>query len=121
MVTSSELAHEVEIVWIEDLKQFDYVREVRTLVRNRCGRPQKDLYPRLVGYANLSCEAEGTNWHFWRRVWYVMPHDRLSGQENAGPYYPSGAPSEAVDPRTVAVGVPGTMTPQAWGRKEGTS
>ncbi|MFI9190476.1 DUF6009 family protein [Streptomyces californicus] len=49
---------------------------------------------------------------FTRRVFWVKEHDRSEQPDGA---YSSGAPSEAVDPRTVAPRVCGELTERAWG------
>jgi hypothetical protein len=45
-------------------------------------------------------------------VFWLKDYDRDSGH---GTYLEVSAPSEAVDPRTVAPGVSGQLTARAWG------
>jgi len=111
-VTAGELRHEAGIVWLENIGDLDYVRESLTWVRTRERRP---LWPpgRLVGYAVLDSRAPSHEREFLRRVFWLKVYDRDSGN----PVYSTGAPVEAVDPRTVRPGVPGRLTTRAWGRR----
>lgn len=112
-----QLADEAEIVWLENIETLDYVREAIVLLWSRGRRPRKDMFARLVGYAVLKPDTKPEHpGMFHRRVFWLMSHDR-NGSEGTV-YSPSGAPSEAVDPRTVAPGVPGQMTDRAWGRPD---
>jgi hypothetical protein len=93
-----------------DPASFRYVRE--TVSRDeprRRGRPARHREFRVVGWTNLRGDARnnGAAGYFTRRVFWVKPYD---------PYPGSGAPSEAVDPLTVAPGAPGRLTRRAWGR-----
>lgn len=98
------MTHEEEIVWVDDPGKYDYVREGVTVHPTR-RRPV--IQPgRVVGYGVLragapNCGHPGT---FKRRVFWVRPHDR---SEEPDGVYMGGLPAEAVDPRTVAAGVPG--------------
>ncbi|WP_405706344.1 DUF6009 family protein [Streptomyces sp. NBC_00069] len=70
-----------------------------------------------VGYALLKGDAPNnsdTPGTFSRRVFWVKEHDR--SEQPAGTYS-SGAPTEAVDPRTVTPRTPGELTERAWGGK----
>ncbi|GHF56250.1 hypothetical protein GCM10010504_25520 [Streptomyces griseus] len=49
---------------------------------------------------------------FIRRVFWVKEYDRSEQPDGT---YGTAAPSEAVDPRTVAPGVWGELTERAWG------
>ena len=107
-----QLRHEGRIVWLRDIGPLDCVREDLWQVPFRRRAPRKGALPgRLVGYAELRPDAPGDNGRFWRRVFWLKEYDRDSG---AGPYLRVGAPCEAVDPRTVAPGVPGELTERAW-------
>jgi hypothetical protein len=108
-----DLSHESRIVWLEDIGRLDYVRAAVYLLPFRARKPGRRNYPgRLVGFAALRPETPGYGGRFWRRLFWLDEHDRDSG---GGPYLAGGAPCEAVDPRTVAPGVPGAMTARAWG------
>lgn len=122
MITAKMLVYEDRIVWLEDVTKLRYVRErVDSYARRRRAGPsywRRVLHPgRLVGYADLKPDAPnvgglGGRGCFARRYFWVTEWDADSGQ---GPYLPTGAPVEAVDPLTVAPGLPGRMTPRAWG------
>lgn len=111
------LENEESIVWLEDVTHMDYVRETLWTCARRRGRiprwPAGDWL--LVGYAELRADApnSGSNGRFDRRVFWLKSHDRALDPH--GVYASSNAPVEAVDPRTVAPGVPGEMTDRAWG------
>lgn len=97
----TELHHETEIIWLEDVEALTYVREAILLVRNRRGKPKIHADDtRLVGYANLGPQAPATNGFARRRVFTLRDYDPY-GEE------PFQMPEEAVDPRTVEIGVPG--------------
>ena len=107
---------EERIVWDEDVDVLDYVRETVALAGTR-GRPVPWRGEgRRVGYAVLAPDAEnnGSPGRFLRRVFFLKDYDRDS---DPGGTYSHGAPSEAVDPRTVAPGVPGKLTEAAWGNR----
>ncbi|AZM89012.1 transcription factor [Streptomyces sp. W1SF4] len=114
-----DIGHEDDIVWTEDVESFDYVRE--TVVDNAGTRRRPVSWRghagRRVGYAVLKQDApnsDGAPGMFSRRVFWVKEHDR---SEQPDGVYSTGAPTEAVDPRTVAPGVWGELTERAWGGK----
>ena len=78
-----------EIVWLEDVSQLPYVRELRVDSRTRRGRISYHGNGRAVGYENLPADAP---YPYRRRVFWLAPWD---------PYGPPGRPVEAVDPRTL--------------------
>ncbi|MFE9570972.1 DUF6009 family protein [Streptomyces sp. NPDC006692] len=112
-----DIKYEDEIIWTEDVGSFDYVREtlvdgVGTRRRPVSWRGQQG---RRVGYAVLKKDAPSDRdapGMFARRVFWVKEHDR---SEQPSGTYSSGAPTEAVDPRTVTPGVWGELTERAWG------
>jgi hypothetical protein len=116
-VTAAQyLTNEDGIVWLEDIAHLDYAREDISLQPFRRRKPGRGYPGRLVGYATLSAQAEAEDHRFFRRVFWLAPHDRDAGHL----CYRRTAPTEAVDPRTVRPGVPGRLTKRAWeGRKEG--
>ncbi|MFF3620344.1 DUF6009 family protein [Streptomyces sp. NPDC002467] len=69
---------------------------------------------RRVGYSVLKSDAPSgdTPGRFVRRVFRVKDYDRSEQPDGT---YKRSAPSEAVDPRTVAPGVWGELTERAWG------
>jgi hypothetical protein len=113
----ANLADEAEIVWEEDPSNFDYVREYALTT---CGRKRIAKWTgegRRVGYAVLRPDAPH-DFHFpgrfTRRIFFLKDHDRDS-QPNG--LYNTGAPCEAVDPRTISPGVPGRLTTRAWAER----
>ena len=109
LIEPGQLAHENELVWLEDIGELDYVRQSLDRLPTRRGKPPYHRNGRMVGYVKLgsgarSSRASGT---FVRRVFWLLPHDR-DGQPDG--LYASGVPSEAVDPRTIAPGVKGYQT-----------
>jgi hypothetical protein len=111
-----------EIVWREDIENIDYVRPIwaRTNNRRKCPPWPRDQ-GRLVGYETLPADVPADAMRqFPRRIFILLPHDRDSKPNgiysadcpstkisNAGNY-----PSEAVDPRTIAPGKSGHVTPR---------
>ncbi|WP_093748889.1 DUF6009 family protein [Streptomyces sp. PAN_FS17] len=109
------LEHEDGIVWTEDIERFDYVRQSVELSVSTRRRPVPwSGSGRRIGYAVLRLDAPSGDvpGKFIRRVFWVKDYDR-SEQPNGT--YERSAPSEAVDPRTVAPGVWGEITERAWG------
>jgi hypothetical protein len=109
MLQNSQLTDEVEVVWLEDLEDLDYVRQALDKVHTRRGKPRYERDGRLIGYTNLKSGAmsDPDSGLFARRTFFLLPHDR----DNAptGPY-DVGAPGEAVDPRTIEPGKVGAKT-----------
>ncbi|MFJ7496011.1 DUF6009 family protein [Streptomyces sp. NPDC097727] len=114
LIEPGQLAHENALVWLEDTDALEYVRQSLDRLPTRRGKPAYHRDGRMVGYAPLgptsrSSRASGT---FLRRVFWLLPHDR-GGQPDG--LYASGAPSEAVDPRTLAPRVKGCKTRRSEG------
>lgn len=117
LIEPRQLRHESGIVWLEDVGPLDYVRQALDRLPTRGGPPAYHRGGRMVGYAVLgagapSSRASGT---FLRRVFWLLPHDRDGLPEGL---YRCGAPSEAVDPRTVAPGRKGYKTQRSEGGPE---
>ncbi|MER5417992.1 DUF6009 family protein [Streptomyces virginiae] len=120
-----KITDEVEIIWVEGestvMARYDYVRQDLVKTSKKRGVPRITWDARIIGYANLSAEAEpppGLGSGRWeRRVFYVKPQDR-SERENDDErvHYQGSTPTEAVDPRTVKPKVVGTLTDRARGR-----
>lgn len=122
---AQRITDEVEIVWVEGeeavLARYDYVRQDLVKTTKKRGVLRITWDARIVGYANLSAEAEpparlgSGRWE--RRVFYVTPRDR-SESEAAGErvLFQESTPTEAVDPRTVKPRVVGTLTDRARGK-----
>lgn len=96
---------EERIVWEEDIRRLDYVREFHITASTRRRPIPWHGEGRRVGYSVLRPDAKN-NGHpgtFARRVFFLKDHDRDS--EPDGVYRSPGEPCEAVDPRLVAPGV----------------
>ncbi|MEV7683927.1 DUF6009 family protein [Streptomyces sp. NPDC088341] len=114
LIEPGQLTHETDLVWLEGTEALDYVRQSLDRLPTRRGKPAYHRDGRMVGYARLgpdarSSRASGT---FLRRVFWLLPHDRDGQPEGL---YASGAPCEAVDPRTIAPRVKGYKTQRSEG------
>lgn len=109
LIAEDEIEHEAAVVWLEDISCLDYVRQTLDRLPTRRGRPAYHRDGRMVGYAQLGPGAKPSrsSGTFRRRVFWLLPHDRDTAPEGL---YATGAPVEAVDPRTVAPGSKGTKT-----------
>ncbi|MET8923701.1 DUF6009 family protein [Streptomyces sp. NPDC004623] len=109
------LQHEEQIVWTEKVEDYDYVRQAVERSASTRRRPVAWTGAgRRVGYAVLRPTAPSGDvpGRFIRRVFWVKDYDRSEQPDGT---YKTTAPSEAVDPRTVAPGVWGELTERAWG------
>nr|AHF81564.1 replication initiation protein [Streptomyces netropsis] len=106
LITEDEISHESDLVWLEDVTALDYVRQSLDRLPTRRGKPAYHRDGRMVGYAILGpgAKASRSSGTFRRRVFWLLLHDRDSDPEGL---YATGAPAEAVDPRTLAAGVKG--------------
>lgn len=87
---------EEEIIWLDPTaRERPYLRESTYKFNTRMRPPRKEL-KRFLAYATLRPEARSEHYQFERRVWHLMPHDP----------YPSGCPTEAVDPASIVAGKP---------------
>ncbi|MFJ6700865.1 DUF6009 family protein [Streptomyces sp. NPDC091272] len=114
LIAEDEILHEIDLVWLEDVSDLDYVRQSLDRLPTRRGKPAYHRDGRMVGYAVLgpgakSSRSSGT---FRRRVFWLLPHDRDTAPDGL---YSSGAPAEAVDPRTLAPGTKGRKTERSEG------
>jgi hypothetical protein len=117
LIDPQQIAHESSLAWLEDISSLSYVRQSLDRLPNRRGKPAYHRGGRMIGYALLgstarSSHASGT---FLRRVFWLLPHDR---DNDPGGLYACGAPSEAVDPRTLAPRVKGYKTQRSEGGPE---
>lgn len=114
LIDPAELAHETDLVWLEDPSALDYVRQSLDRLPSRRGKPAYHRDGRMVGYAILGTDAKPSraSGTFRRRVFWLLPHDRDQQPEGL---YSTGAPSEAVDPRTIAPRVKGYKTERSEG------
>lgn len=114
--TDPALEAEKAIVWQEDPEQYEYVRETTALTQKTDGSmPNRVERGRvIIGYATIDRDAAPTR-HAGvvpRRYFWLKRSDRPCG----GDAFENKAPAEAVDPLTVAAGVPGKKTARAKGR-----
>ncbi|MDH6107819.1 hypothetical protein P3T36_006431 [Kitasatospora sp. MAP12-15] len=114
LIEPQQIAHEDNLLWLEDTTTLEYVRQALDRLPTRAGRPAYHRAGRMVGYATLAASAKASRQSgtFLRRVFFLLPHDR--DQDPTG-LYASGAPSEAVDPRTLAPQVKGYKTERSEG------
>lgn len=114
LIAEHELVHETDFVWLEDISQLDYVRQSLDRLPTRRGRPAYHRDGRMVGYALLGPGAKPSrsSGTFRRRVFWLLPHDRDTDPQGL---YATGAPAEAVDPRTLAPGGKGCKTERSEG------
>lgn len=114
LITDDEIAHETELVWLEDITDLDYVRQSLDRLPSRRGKPAYHRDGRLVGYAHLGPDAKASrsSGTFRRRVFWLLPHDRDTEPEGL---YATGAPAEAIDPRTLNPGRRGRKTERSEG------
>ncbi|MCZ4101059.1 DUF6009 family protein [Streptomyces sp. H39-C1] len=114
LIDPEQIAHETTLVWLEDTTHLEYVRQTLDRLTTRGGKPPYHRDGRMVGYAVLgpSARASRQSGTFLRRVFWLLPHDR--DQQPDG-LYASGAPSEAVDPRTLAARTKGYKTERSEG------
>ncbi|NEE24160.1 transcription factor, partial [Streptomyces sp. SID7982] len=109
LITEDEISHETALVWLEETADLDYVRQSLDRLSTRRGKPPYHRDGRMIGYALLGPEAKASrsSGTFRRRVFWLLPHDRDT--QPAG-LYATGAPAEAVDPRTLAARTKGYKT-----------
>ncbi|MEU0036376.1 DUF6009 family protein [Streptomyces sp. NPDC006333] len=114
LITEDEISHEVDLVWLEEIDDLDYVRQSLDRLPTRRGKPAYHRDGRMVGYALLGPTAKPSrsSGTFRRRVFWLLPHDRYSEPDGL---YAKGAPAEAVDPRTLAARVKGFKTERSEG------
>ncbi|MFJ3213786.1 DUF6009 family protein [Streptomyces flaveolus] len=114
LITEDEILHETDLVWLEDPADLDYVRQSLDRLPNRKGKPAYHRDGRMIGYAVLGATAKPSraSGTFRRRVFWLLPHDRDSEPDGL---YSTGAPAEAVDPRTLEPRVKGYKTERSEG------
>ncbi|MFC8920266.1 transcription factor [Streptomyces sp. WAC05374] len=114
LIAEDEIIHEVDLVWLEDIGDLDYVRQSLDRLPTRRGKPAYHRDGRMVGYALLGPGAKPSrsSGTFRRRVFWLLPHDRDSEPDGL---YATGAPAEAVDPRTLAPCSKGRKTARSEG------
>lgn len=103
---SGPLSQEISILWLEDIAPFPYVRVVVSRsCKNQRGKLQAASAGRVIGFSRLRSDAppDPATGCFTRRVFYLRDVD-LDGTQAASGKLPRGA----LDPRTIAPGLPGT-------------
>jgi Family of unknown function (DUF6009) len=100
------LGNETRIVWLRPIEDLDYVREGIVLTTRRRGRIGMRGRRTLIGYAEVVKTGRGIV-TYSRRIFWLRAHDRHFDPKGC---YAVRAPCEAVDPRTVAPGIPGKRT-----------
>lgn len=99
-----DLEYETGIHFIEDPKQFPYLRESHVMCTARKGwKKTWGSGYRVVAIAELSEKVKTVQRRLPRRYWYF---------DDGDPYPGSDAPSEAVIPESISVG-----KPSVYGRK----
>jgi Family of unknown function (DUF6009) len=107
-MSTKDIRYETRIIWDEDISRLDYVREGIYLTTRQRGPVRTP--GRRVGYAEIAKPKTTRGLEtVRRRIFWLMPHDRDSDPSGC---YARGrlAPAEAVDPRTVSIGVLGKVT-----------
>ncbi|WP_415954470.1 DUF6009 family protein [Streptomyces sp. KLOTTS4A1] len=114
LIAEDEISHEIALVWLESVEELDYVRQSLDRLPTRRGRPAYHRDGRMIGYAQLGPRAKPSHSSgtFRRRVFWLLPHDRDTHPDGL---YATGAPAEAVDPRTLAPGIKGRKTERSKG------
>ena len=99
-----QMKNEISIMWLDNPLKYSYLREAGFYSRFHEKFPSKGVkkadknFRVLVGYTVH--DPNGSR-PFWRRFWYVRDYDLDHS------VYPQGiGPSEAVEPRSIKVGVP---------------
>lgn len=112
LLHEGELAHEAEVVWLENPAALDYVRQALDKTPRKTRKPRYARDGRMVGYSELdeAAEPDPDSGLYKRRVFFLLPHDR---DTDPGGLYHEGAPGEAVDPRTVGPRKVGAKTPRS--------
>ena len=113
----SHLSNEIDIIWLYDPKDFEYVRQA---FRTGWDEPptQADFEldgEILVGYAIISENQSATLRWENHRVFFLKSYDRYYQPQGV---YKIGCPLEAVDPLTIKPGFPGIKNDRAWGGKK---
>lgn len=113
------MIEEIKIVWLEDPKNFTYLREAIACTTRRKGKIGLggSEFAKLVGYEELPKQGQGIQ-VYHRRFWWLKKHDwdichgkslgeiyyrdiRELGRDN--PYIPNGLyPYEAVFPDSIS-------------------
>lgn len=114
LITEDDISYESDLLWLEDITGLDYVRQSLDRLPTRTGKPPYYRPGRMVGYAVLAPSAKGAccSGTFRRRVFWLNANDRDAEPRGV---YKTGAPAEAVDPRTLQARIKGYKTERSEG------
>lgn len=100
LISDDELHHEIDLIWLEDVSELDYVRQSLDRLPTRRGKPAYHRDGRLVGYAQLGPQAKPSrsSGTFRRRVFWLLPHDRDTVPD--GLYAPAPLRKPSTRPRS---------------------
>jgi hypothetical protein len=90
-------SREVEIVWVRDISELEFVREGVAGRCHRTGKIASSPVRDVVGWANVKKEGPFPDTVYGRRFWFLKSYD-LDPEVQA---YPSRYPAEAVDPKSI--------------------
>lgn len=119
-MTGIMAAHEVEIIWEEDISRLRYVRERVEICTTRCHSIPYHGSGRRVGYSVLGPDAPSSfkgKRLFYRRLFFLAYDDEGVDGKADGPYGLDDCPYEAIDPLSVVPGKDGEQNARAWGGK----
>jgi hypothetical protein len=81
------LVHELEMIWLEDIAEMDYVRQGAYLLRGRSAAPPRVAGERrMVGYATVGREVRRVGGQCLRRVFWLKTYEDL--RQGAGSGWP---------------------------------
>jgi hypothetical protein len=106
-----DLDLETEIVWLEDPLRYPYLRETASLTTRPKQFPTKwgrDQGFRVIGYAVQRRPDDAYGIHTYiRRFWFLKSYDQGAdwGDDDPAEVYKTGGPAEAVEPRSIRVGI----------------
>lgn len=107
-----EIATEVEVIWLEPIDGYLYVREeILAAFGPSRGRPRCKVDGRLIGYTTLGGRKRGLQ---FRRLFVLRDYDQGEPGCISRPGDFWNCPGEAVDPSSIAPGIPGRQTAHCW-------
>jgi len=129
----SDLSAEIKLIWLDDISRYDYVRESVITGSVKANQPRQGAERRIVGYTTVTGGRRSKEAQYDHRIFWLTCHDRgeditkysmtvqwrykcdWAPGEPLTQYGATEYPVEAVDPRTVKIGVPGSHTPRSTG------
>ncbi|MFJ6576992.1 DUF6009 family protein [Streptomyces sp. NPDC091368] len=127
LISENGLRNGTELVWLEGVFHFDYVRQslgrlptADCRLPTRSGEPAYHRDGRMVGCAVLGTDATSSraSGAFRRRVFWLPPHDH---DEEPDGLYAGSVPAGAVDPETFQPTVKGRRIQRGEGGEGGSS